>query len=493
MQRLVGPVHFEDLGGDAFERLCFAYLVRCPELITVEWTGQAGSDAGRDIVARAADGTTMIVQCANRGRLSLQKIEQDLEKIADRPVPDRAHFRVIAGGKISAALRAGIAARAAAAGFAQCSVWSGAEFEERLRREALDLLLRFVAGEPFPELPEELRAYAEHSARAMPSGPHIEAYRKRRTLRIGIMVTGALASIATLVLAGTAILGPYVEEPYAVKAAHDLVEVSGKSGRILWTQRVHGKIARAELTMLRGDGRKQVVVGIGEGGSDAGSLLCFDARGKLSWRRDVGAPYNYGGGRGGRLIVGDFQCADLFGRGDRQIVVSARDDQGWYQSRLCIVDRDGALLGAYWHPGTLGPMAIGSEGAELPRRILIGAINNDLGPLVEGDGYVYSVFQLDPRNVAGEAPPYFGQSERGTEVWYGLVSPRNAGFHRLEILDHDADGKNEICIWTGKGHVIYTDFAGRVINRGVSDGVPELGDLQLLRVAKSGAPARREP
>jgi hypothetical protein len=49
-------------------------------------------------------------------------------------------------------------------GVTQCEIWSGQEFEERLRRDAENLLRRFVEGETFPDDPEELRRLTDSKA-----------------------------------------------------------------------------------------------------------------------------------------------------------------------------------------------------------------------------------------------------------------------------------------------------------------------------------------
>jgi hypothetical protein len=47
--KYVQPVHFEDFDGLPFERLVFAYHARAEKWLSLEWSGQTGSDLGRDI------------------------------------------------------------------------------------------------------------------------------------------------------------------------------------------------------------------------------------------------------------------------------------------------------------------------------------------------------------------------------------------------------------------------------------------------------------
>jgi hypothetical protein len=79
-------------------------------------------------------------------------------------VPDR--FIIILGGKVSAAMRDRIRQYAQSRGIASTEIWSGSEFEERLRADAPSLLLRFCQGESFPETAQELRVFAGESIAA---------------------------------------------------------------------------------------------------------------------------------------------------------------------------------------------------------------------------------------------------------------------------------------------------------------------------------------
>ncbi len=161
-QMQVAPIHFEDLSGEQFERLCFAYALRYPEFVRVEWSGQSGGDDGKDVVAHDASGDAFIFQCANYRGVTFKKVKTDIGKIM-AALPDRLRaLRVVAGGKVSAALKVKIAAEAKAKlNVHDTEVWGAVEFEERLRLRAPDLLRRFVNGEAFPESPEALRALTE--------------------------------------------------------------------------------------------------------------------------------------------------------------------------------------------------------------------------------------------------------------------------------------------------------------------------------------------
>ena len=155
---MVLPIHFEDRSGSEFERLCFAYLARSNTWRSIDWYGQLGGDGGWDIWAVRDDGTTECFQCANHARLRLRKVRDDLRKLASGRLglPDK--FTLIAGGRVSATLRARILDQAKQERIGEAEVWSGPEFEERLRRDQPALIRRFVEGIPLPESAEVLRS-----------------------------------------------------------------------------------------------------------------------------------------------------------------------------------------------------------------------------------------------------------------------------------------------------------------------------------------------
>ncbi len=133
--REIRPVHFEDFSGEQFERLVFAYHVRVGKWQSVEWYGQVGSDLGRDIWTSDGTGHNICIQCANRSPLPFAKVEADIKKVVtvSKDLPDV--FRLVAGCTISANMRDRIKKSAKSSGIKECDIWSGAEFEEYLRRD----------------------------------------------------------------------------------------------------------------------------------------------------------------------------------------------------------------------------------------------------------------------------------------------------------------------------------------------------------------------
>jgi hypothetical protein len=162
---IVNPIHFEDYDPRDFERLVFAFLLRTERWQTLEWYGQVGADLGRDVWGvRDSDEQqkrTVCIQCANRRRVPLKKVLQDIDRVIAAPNGTPSEFLLIAGGAVSSRLRDAIKKYATQKQILACAVWSGPEFEERLRNNAESLLKRFAHGETFPDTVPEIRKLVE--------------------------------------------------------------------------------------------------------------------------------------------------------------------------------------------------------------------------------------------------------------------------------------------------------------------------------------------
>jgi hypothetical protein len=158
MESTVLPIHFEDRSGTEFERLVFAYVLNIKDWEDIKWLGQTGDDGGRDIWGETGH-ESYCYQCANHRNLALKKVTDDIDKlIKGNTTPD--NFIVVCGGPMSADLRTKIENYGRKYGIKRVATWTAVEFEEKLRKDTLELVKRFVYGEPFPDDPSELLKYA---------------------------------------------------------------------------------------------------------------------------------------------------------------------------------------------------------------------------------------------------------------------------------------------------------------------------------------------
>jgi hypothetical protein len=149
VERIVMPIHFEDRGGAEFERLAFAYLLGQEKWDKLHWVGQTGSDGGRDIWGELS-GMSYCYQCANYQSLTFKKAKEDIDNLVEHnTIPN--NWILICGGKVTAGIREKIIkyAHQQLEGIKNADVWSGVEFEERIRTHSPILIQRFVHGAAF--------------------------------------------------------------------------------------------------------------------------------------------------------------------------------------------------------------------------------------------------------------------------------------------------------------------------------------------------------
>jgi hypothetical protein len=160
----VNPIHFGDYSGEQFERLVFAYHLR-EGWDELEWYGLTGSNLGRDIVGIEHFGKSSkrfaAIQCVNRKTLTFNKAKRDMKKVRKAPGAKPDAFRLVCRANVSATMRDKIKAEGKALGFRSVSIWSGVEFEEKLRLRAEPILQRFVGGAVFPDTPIDLRRFVD--------------------------------------------------------------------------------------------------------------------------------------------------------------------------------------------------------------------------------------------------------------------------------------------------------------------------------------------
>jgi hypothetical protein len=164
----VGPVHFEDFDGHQFERLVFAYFLRTIPFARIEWYGQTGNDAGRDIVIEKERDShphiyKIVIQCSNRKSTAFKKINDDFKKILSDKNAKPNEFILVAGGKLSTGFRNKVQTLCKEHSI-MGQTWSSEEFEERLRNQAEPLLERFVCGEKFPDSPKDIDSLVQRTS-----------------------------------------------------------------------------------------------------------------------------------------------------------------------------------------------------------------------------------------------------------------------------------------------------------------------------------------
>ncbi|HEY2323698.1 MAG TPA: caspase family protein [Thermoanaerobaculia bacterium] len=159
------------------------------------------------------------------------------------------------------------------------------------------------------------------------------------------------------------------------------------------------------------------------------AIQAFGSEGKLIWEKREGTP----------LRAHD--VGDLF-RDHQQDTVAlwGNDDV----TRLAIYSADGDRLSYCDLPEKLGHVAIGRPTKHYAPRIVVTGKTQ--------------VMAFDPKKLG-----------QGNPLWSGTITPRNQAVERLEIIDGDGDGNEDISIKTENGTLLL-DFKGKVIAKHTKRG-----------------------
>jgi hypothetical protein len=271
-------------------------------------------------------------------------------------------------------------------------------------------------------------------------------------------------------------------QPFETVIKENIIETYNQKKTLLWIQKIDGNISKAIIDDINRDNKKEVIIGIDGIGVDSGKIICYDFDGDIIWSTDTAMRFNYTGGRSGKMCIRDFVIfsSDNDKNKYKYIISLSIDYQGWYQSVVSMLTYSGKRIAYYWNPGHLHFLKVGKQLSTFSNLVVIGGISNDLSTEFEGKGYNNCVFLVNPLSMSGEAPPYFGFSTKGTHIWYGIIIPKGENITKIDIIDFNQDGANEISIWTDKGHSLYLDFQGRLLSKGFSDGA--IGNIDWILV-----------
>ncbi|GET34567.1 hypothetical protein PbJCM13498_34300 [Prolixibacter bellariivorans] len=254
-----------------------------------------------------------------------------------------------------------------------------------------------------------------------------------------------------------------------VENEQNFLKVYNSTG-IAWTKKFDGQIMKSDIVNLDNNSTKYVLVSIGKNESlsneDCGYLFCFDEKGNENWSYINNNKPNYNGGSSHKMIIKDFLVGNFIGN-ENQILLNNGDADGWYQSNITLIDKEGHFISTYWHPGFINKINVIKE-KDNSLSIIFYGVNNDLSSLIEGEGYISVIGKLPPI-FTGEAPPYAGKSKKGDEIWYFAILPKNNSIQKVSISDLNSDGTNDIAIWTKSGHNIYLDANGEIIGISATD------------------------
>jgi hypothetical protein len=269
-----------------------------------------------------------------------------------------------------------------------------------------------------------------------------------------------------------------------------VVAYDGK-GNILWQKNLRTRIRKVARYDLDGNGRLEVIAATWRANAEddgelPGWLYVWNKNGDLLTEFNTWKPSIYPA-QEPRSNVVDFQITDLENDGVPELVVAVRGEQ-YYPSRVSVLHfQDSAFkeINSYWNPGYLLKLYVEDVNNDGFPEIICTGVNNDLKRVREFkvDGNLFSIFLLDGRSIFGQAPPYLGQEQVGSEVWYRYITTPGS-IQLSEIVDVTFMGEKskEIHIILRDTCFFYLDYLGDIVD--LFSGDHCTGDTELHLISK---------
>lgn len=291
---------------------------------------------------------------------------------------------------------------------------------------------------------------------------------------------------AIIASSGTAIasVAPKFEELYNVQieGMGENILVGYSQTGFLWRRELDSRISKLIIDDVDNDGDREIIVGLAEPGPRPGWLIIYDESGMVLDESDIWEASIYPGIASETVNIIDVQTSSLLSNKQKQIIVISNDTY-WYASKLSILDfsNDGLVRKAtYWNPGLLYSLTVYDLDSDGIKELLITGVNNDLQSYLGINGNLSIALMLEGDNIFGQAPPWFGDSTQGSQVWYLYALPKNINLSIVSTQDIDGDEVNEILLGLSDGCSFYLDTLGRILALGIGTSCKSNSSINFL-------------
>ena len=234
-----------------------------------------------------------------------------------------------------------------------------------------------------------------------------------------------------------------------------------EKGKVSWIKNLRTDIACHVLCDSNKDGVNEIILGTDHKGDNPGTVYVFDSNGIELWKYKVGTGCREVFHRSETFIITHILVNDLSGDDKKEVLVNSHNVP-WYPNKLLLFNVNGSVIGEYWHPGHVKDVKVADINNDGCKEIVGGGVNNDLG-------YIPIVFVLDPQNVIGQAPPYYGNAPQASEKNYKQI-PKSEVSPEGSIVTKISFDAGRIVASIDDGRFFYYDSCMNHVRTGYSDG-----------------------
>ncbi|HEX8253175.1 MAG TPA: caspase family protein [Thermoanaerobaculia bacterium] len=229
--------------------------------------------------------------------------------------------------------------------------------------------------------------------------------------------------------------------PANVEIAGRTITVYDDEDQFLWRAELSGRVERADVADLEGNGSREVIVGLNDG---IKRIEAFSATGRPLWV--LGDP---------TMQVRTYLVTSLFKKSTSQVIALTQNAAA-SESRVSVFAAAGRLFPDYVHRGRLEDLLVDRATRYHDAIIIVTAKNAAREARVKAGSALDTVLMLDPKRNGSLS-----------QLWRGIFD-RDVRIGRVEIVDSNDDDERELAIRTSNG-TVYVDFTGKAIS---SEGPP---------------------
>lgn len=257
----------------------------------------------------------------------------------------------------------------------------------------------------------------------------------------------------------------------------------------LWQKKLDTKIIKVDVVDLDQNGSREVIAATyrenyWDWGEHPGWLLVWNEKGELLTEQNMLKTSIYPAKESHCAIEG-FEIVDLDRDGRLEIVAMIRGLE-YYPSRLAILHYENFHFkeaATYWNPGYIVRLLIDDIDRNGFSEIICIAVNNDLKRLPElaFKENMQTLFMLSGRSVFGQAPPYLGEAEKGSQVWYQYLTPPISDRASVIMgLSVTREVEKLILVKLNDGCFFYLNYAGEIVDEFYGDSCRGEAEMHLI-------------